>query len=568
MRKKIGTLLIVGSLGALCAGLCACNSETAIDKAFKEGNVISVTYDGSGGRILGGDNVSIVDMFNPDKYTADAEGVVSIKLREPTDEARPRASVDPIKVMRSGYTLVGWYQNRTPVTNDAGNVIDEAGNELVLQNDGNYYLVTVNDKGETVEEKAIPQYTFSDPWDFESDRVRYKKGDEPLSMTLYAAWVKYFTFDYYYKPTKESEWTLFGTTEFDYYEAKAENEKEDTDETKVVLDGVFVPQWSEETGRMDHKYSGDYSFPSVTGKTFKAAYKDAACTQEITRSSPLRHSGYTYHTDDTKKLTVVDPVQNVYVEFDEGNHYRISKASQFTAIGDPAGHYEILSDTLDFGCKYENNVLSFPEGSSARWPMGLMGLEFTGTLQGTDGKKVTFRNVGAVWYSDTGTTRVGLFGGIGRTGVIKNVAFENVVLDIQKATGSREAFFGLLAGNIETGAAIENVSIGGEILLGEVRNASLAGAHLNLTANGSNAGITKTEIGITVYGQEIYGTGGSQDANMYDFAIDPTAGKTTVDANGNVTFVNTPPFDAEARKFEGQYHKIQYQTVNGGQENE
>ena len=43
MRKKIGTLLIVGSLGALCAGLCACKTETKIDEYYKQGNVITVT---------------------------------------------------------------------------------------------------------------------------------------------------------------------------------------------------------------------------------------------------------------------------------------------------------------------------------------------------------------------------------------------------------------------------------------------------------------------------------------------------------------------------------------------
>ena len=72
MRKKIGTLLIIGSFGALCAGLAACSNDSEYDRYFKNGNVISITYDANGGSIAGG--TKLIDMFNPETFTAYENG--------------------------------------------------------------------------------------------------------------------------------------------------------------------------------------------------------------------------------------------------------------------------------------------------------------------------------------------------------------------------------------------------------------------------------------------------------------------------------------------------------------
>ncbi len=554
MRKKIGTLLIVGSLGALCAGLCACKTETKIDEYYKQGNVITVTYDGSGGNILGDDNVTIVDMFNPDKYQADGEGYVHIKLRNPADPERPKPGVDPIKISRRGYQLVGWFQSRELVTVD-GSVVDDAGNKLV-ERDGKYYTVTVNDEGQEVEEKAVPAYTFSDPWDFASNTVDFKKGDERLDMTLYAAWVPQFTFEYYYKPTAESEWTQFGTPEgFDL-----------GDDTR---DTVHIPRWSKETGRMEHRYSDNYSFPSVKDMTFKAAYLDEACTQEITESQPFSHEG----DIDYENATAIDPVKKIYVEFDKGNYYRIEKASQFAAIGDPTGLYTIYND-LDFGCTIENGELTFPKGSTA-WPAGLMTAEFTGRIEGDGGKAITFSNVGARYsvgdreINDTrNATRGGLFGSIGNSAVIKNVTFENTVFDVQVATSSQASLFGMFAGEIGADATVENVTIGGELRLGRINIPRLnlsEGSRFNLIANGNDNRVQTGVIVLKICGRQLYD---SDETGVYEFEIDPTEGQTTVDENGFITYENTPNYPVEDKRFQGQYHIVNYQNENGGQENE
>lgn len=560
MRKKIATLLIVGSLGALCAGLCACNSDTKLDEYYKNGNVISVTYDGSGGNILGGSNVSIVDMFNPDKYPADADGYVHIKLREPTDPARPHAgagsggSAGSITVSRQGYSLVGWYQTRNYDLKD-GKVVDEAGNVLT-EKDGDWYLVTTNDKGEEIEEKAIPAYTYSDPWDFKSDRVDFKKGEERYDMTLYAAWVKLFEFEYYYKPTEASDWTKFGTTNFNYIQAQKTGDDSDV---------VYVPDWSEETGRMDHSH-GKYSFPALRDMTFKAAYSDEACMQPVTLENPLRHAG----SVDFETAKAVDSVQKVYVEFDEGNYYRISKASQFADIGDATGYYTILND-LDFMCEVSEGALTFPKDSS-RWPATLMTAEFTGRIEGEGGKPVKFKNVGAQYsvgnreagdYSNA--TLGGLFGRIKEGASIKNVTFENVIFDIQVATSNLASEFGMFAGEIEEKATLENVTIGGKLRLGRMRNTSQDGFSFHLIANGNNGRVKKTQIVLMVFGREL---STSEETGLYEFDINPAAGKTTVDGNGFIKFENTPEYPVDAKRFEGQYHTIEYQTEIGGQNHE
>lgn len=555
MRKKFGALLIVGSLSALCAGLlCACKDETEIDKKFNDGYVITVNYDGNGGNVLGSGNVSIVDMFNPDKYTADGDGYVHIKLREPTDPNRPRPGVDPIKVTRGGYTLAGWYQTRTPAKNEAGNVVDDDGNELSYhEDDGFYYRSTTDDEGKPVEEIATPAYTYADPWDF-SKPLKVKKSEEKYEMTLYAAWVKQFTFEYYYKPTEESEWTQFGTTAFDC-----------GDET---MNTVYIPQWSKDstdaagntvksTGKMEHKYSENYTFPSVNGYTFKAAYSDEACQNEITRESPFRHEGRI----EPSTAAAIDPVKKIYVTFDKGNYYRISRADQFASIADPAGYYTILND-LDFGCEEKDNVLTIPVATN--WPLIFMTSDFTGKIEGENGKPVKFSNVGAR-YNNSNAMLGGLFGRVKSNAVIRGVTFENVVFEYTTATGSRGASLGMFAGEIEDSATVD-VSVGGTLRLGNIRISGGEGVNLNLTANGDRKGVKQTEIVLKIFGQARYDSNNDPVNGIYDFDIDPTPEVTGVQADGKITFENTDYFGEKG--FKGQYHTVEYQTNHGGEENE
>ena len=543
MRKTIKALLIVGSLGALCAGLAACSNETKVDEYFKNGNIISVTYDGSGGNILGNNNVSIVDMFNPEKYTADSNGYVHIKLRSPTDPSRPKPGVDPISVLRSGYSLVGWYRTRE-IVKDGDNVYDDKGNKLVEQ-DGDYYKVTVNSEGDEVLEPAIPRYTFADPWDFTKDTVDFKVGDERLDITLYAAWVPLFSFEYYYKVN--NVWTPFATTTFDYPTAQTI----DREDLTKVTDSVFVPDWSTETGRMEYKYSNVYTFPSVKDKalTFKAAYTDENCQDEITRENPYQHKGYIDYTT----ASAIGDVQKVYVEFDEGNRYRISTAQQFAAIADLAGYYTILTDELDFNCRLsESGELTFPT-DSVRWPNGFTSATFTGRIEGEDGKAVTFKNVGAQ-YNNADVELGGLFGAIGKAAVIKNVTFENVIFDIRSATGRKEAKIGMFAGRIDEGATVQTVNVGGQMMLRELSTPGDRFKVNLLIAGGEKSGVSATKLVLKVYGDKQLGT----TTERYMYFINPDS--VAIDSDLNITFQGTNQ--------NTRYQTKQHFTKYGGDDNE
>ena len=548
---------MIGSLGALCAGLCACSVETKIDEQYKLGNTVKVTYDGSGGSIMNTKDVSIVDMFNPDKYEADGEGYVHIKLREPTDEKRPHPGTNPISVVRSGYFLVGWYRTRNEVKDGDGDVIDDSGNKLIYDKvTDKYYTERISAEGNTVREEAVPKYTYAEPWDFKTDTVDFKKGEKGLNMTLYAGWAELFSFDYYYKV--DGNWECYATTTFDYQVAKAENEKEDGDPSKILYDRVYVPDWSGTTGRMEHKFSDAYTFPAINNKTFKAAYSDPECRYEITRENLLKHGG----SMDYATATPINPKQSVYVEFDEGNYYRISTAEQFADIADETGFYTVLSDELDFKCNPDptDNELKFPVGGSAvRWPNKLMSAEFTGRIEGDGGKKVTFKNIGAQ-YSGTATS-AGLFGSISSDAVIKNIDFESVFFDMKSASGRGELNYGMFAGSIEQDAQIENVTIGGEWRFWDISALSDSKANFNLTANGDNSGIAKTNIKLTAFGDKTYGAGSE---NIFEFHVDFRAGKTKVDQNGNLTLTIIPSSNQipdEDKKFEGKYHEIVMEEI-------
>ena len=552
MRKTLKALLIVGSLGALCAGLAACSNQTKIDEYFKEGNVIMVTYDGSGGEILSSNQVSIVDMFNPDKYTADEDGYIHIKLRDPT--TRP-STVGDISVLRRGYSLVGWYQKRETVEVD-GSVVDDDGNKLIERN-GQYYKVTVAPDGTKREDEAVPAYTYSDPWDFATDTVDFKKGDEKLEMTLYAGWMPFLSFEYYYQETGKSEWTKFKTTTFDYLISQKENAKEDSDPTKVVYDSVFVPEWSTETGRMEHKYSNVYTFPSIEKMTFNAAYTDEACLNQITREHPYKHTGSLNYAT----AAAIDPVQKVYVKFDKGSRYRISNAQQFSDIGDPDGIYTILADELDFNCKLdEDGELTFTStNGNIRWPISLMLEKFTGSIEGENGKKVTFKNIGAQY--DNSAQVGGLFGTIANSAVIKNVSFENVIFDIKSATSRRGAYFGMFAGNIEEKATLEHITVSGQMRLWSMSISPKDDFHFNLIANkeqtGENGQVTVRGVtsadGVNRGKVKLIVCGSLYTKDKFYFSdIDPD--QVTVDKeSGNISLGN-PPTSAQQREKSEQFY--------------
>ena len=462
MKRKTKIVLGLGVLAALCVTAGACGrGETLIEKKRKEGYVIDVTYHANGGNFLQTDGVTVVDMFRPTDYTADAEGVVHIKLREPDDSSRPTGStVTTMSVTRQDHFFAGWYQERTALTNENGAVVDEEGNELIYVDyedcyyNAEEYKTLVNGKlpdGKDIEE-VTPAYEYDKYWDFANDTVDYSKelyaeSNGVCSITLYAGWVPYYEFHYFYQDG--GEWKqLDDVTSFDY---KTTN----NNPAKADKDTIWTPDWSDGAMLHTRKYmdGSTFTFPKVPDTTFKAAYTDEACTQRIEGS--FEHPG----TLDVEHGSAVNRIQNIYLELDEGEQYRITKPEQLIDNANPKGYYTIYAD-LDFGAEANG-------GAALEWPGVFSQGAFTGRLVSDNGTVRKLKNISGAQAS--GAIGGGVFGSVAKGAVIEDIAFEDITFDLK--TGSRELYsrYGLFAGRVEDGATVENVSVsGGTFKIGKI----------------------------------------------------------------------------------------------------
>ncbi len=511
MVKRVKIMLLLAGVAAACAGLAACQALTPPEHYENEGYVITVTYDPNGGEFQGRDGVTIMDMFRPSDYAADEDGNISIVPRDPTDPKRPSgSSSDPITLTRTGYSLVGWYTERTMNTDGNGNPVDDWGNSLSVDGDNNYYYI--DESGAHV--ASYPSFTYSGLWNFGEDSVVYSgDGTEKLELTLYAGWIPYFEFNYYYE--SDGEWTQYGSTTFDWKTTYAE------DSTTADYNTLWVPEWN--NGAMDysHSYSNSstYNFPRRDGYTFDAAYSDDERLNKITDT--FVHVG----TVDYQTGTATNFRQNIYVDFLEGTRYRIETAEQLSVNGDESGYYEILDD-LDF----ENGKIS--------WPASLMAGNFTGRFEAAE--QVTISNV-LVTFARTGAsdTQGGLFGTVEEEAVISNISFENVTFDLATVRQRlRNTRFGVFSGEIVEGAQITNVSLTGATMrIGSVTLGD--GFAINLVANGDKSGLTYAPVTFVIYGSDLL-TEDTPDVRyryMINFELDASGAPTgiTVDDEYNVT---------------------------------
>ena len=506
MKKKLKLTLLLGGMALACVG-AGCGTLTPVEENKEAGYLISVTYDANGGSFLNRPGITVMDMFHPDKYEADAQGIKHIKLIEPTDPSRPTSGSDSITLTLQNHFVAGWYQNREVKTVD-GKPVDEAGKELALLENGTYvYADTVDEEKPT---EATPAYNYSGYWDFEKDTINYKEG-ESVDMTLYAGWVPYYEFHYYYK--KDNKWTkLDETTSFDYKMTNAS-------ENQADKDTIFLPRWDD--GAMNYKKAymdnSEYVFPSIAGTTFEKAYEDEACTKEITDS--LEHKGVLKAADgETKALVVENRVQNIYLTVTAGEQYRITKPEQLVKYANAKGYYELAVD-MDF--------------TGLSWPMSFASGEFTGKMYGKDGAKVTLRNITVEYSADTAYG--GLFGKVAKGATIKDIAFENVTLDLIKTGRHADSAYGLFAGEVETGATV-SVEIGGKIKIGKITPVSTAAFHL--VANDTRTGITAKDIGLAIYGEQLM--------EQYEYTVNPET--VQVSDDGTITFSFYPSSELKNEK--------------------
>jgi hypothetical protein len=222
----------------------------------------------------------------------------------------------------------------------------------------------------------------------------------------------------------------------------------------------------------------------------------------------LEHPG----TLDLEHAKAINRVQNVYVEVEQGERYKIETTEQFVNNANPKGIYEFLTDKLEFT-------------EDLKWPAKFTINDFSGKFIATKGS-ITFSNV-SVDFSATNGTKGGLFGKITKDAVMENVVFDGVTMDYKKVTcRSADGMFGLLAGEIAEGAKISVTLQNATFNLREVR---VNDAALHVVANGDLKGVTvdAKSIKVVLYGDNL---GGALKNYMYTF--DPATSK--VDENGKI----------------------------------
>ncbi len=397
MTKTKLTLLLISAI-ALIAILTGCSQwELPYEDLNAEGYTVSVRFDPCGGAFANTENVQVVDIFNLADAKKDASGNYSIPLITPDDSRRGDRA---FSVSKNGCFFAGWYKECSPRTDASGNALDSYGVPT---------SVSGLEQG----------YTYSGLWDFETDKMSVPAGGsysaETPYMTLYAAWIPYFNFEFYVKNASGS---------FELYDSEQ-------------LMSLSLPEWNEETGKLDMK-----GFPEIDGKTFVGAYLDEAMTKPVT-DTLSGEIDYEHGISATERIAV-------YTEFADGEWYRIKDAKQFAA-------------TKLSGCYYIEADLDF---TGVNWSAALAGGAFTGKIYGNGHK---FSNISFI-QADNSKTNGGLFGSVASGAVIKDIVFENVSYTLGAGSRMQAPVFGLLCGTLSEDALIENLSVSGSefIISGDI----------------------------------------------------------------------------------------------------
>ena len=507
MKNFIVKILSLVCLLSLCFIFASCSDKTEYDKLRDAGNTISVFYNSNVYKENDGffknSEMTIIDMFNPENFTQDANGEIHIKLLDPLSSKRP----GKVSLSRSGMSLIGWYKERitTKVTYAGEEFVKDVNGDLVKQdvtNDRYYvkYKKSADGYVKATEEEQVesePAYTYSGLWDFDNDTLDYNPAKGELDFNLYAAWVPYYTFEFYFKEgdswVKSNQEILF-----DYVSANGGTELYNE------LDTIRLPQWNydaagEKTGALDYSFdvkAEKREFPKVDGTTFAAAYLDEACTQKC--DTVVKHSG----TIDYKTGTAVDNVQKIYVVTTEGEDIYIDTAEQLAENVKLSGIYHIKKD------------LTFTD--TVKWPAAFTYGNFSGKFYSEKGNLIT---ISGVTVSNTGNAVGGLFGTLTASSVVKDMKFENVSVTHNvkgAAFKNKDGYLGLFAGLVRKGAKIENVSVNGTLSIGGnclITTGDTGNSSVNVFANCASddytliSGLKKGEVTLKIVGENNIDTG-------------------------------------------------------------
>ncbi len=384
----LGILAIVGGMSLW---------DTPYTGMDEEGYTVSVRFDANGGSFAGSPNeVYIVDVFNPADYKTGADGKAQIALIAPDDPIRKDSA---FPVSNTGHFLAGWYTERTLRVDESGQPLDEYGQPTA--------------------KTGRPQgYTYSGKWDFKTDRLSVDpngtKDSSENEVTLYAAWVPYFNFEFY-AAEADGSFSLM--------------------ETKQLIT-ISLPEWNTRTGKLDMK-----DFPAPEGMTFEAAFLDEAMTvpAEGQVSGAVDYTTGTVESDGTIRL---------YTTWMEGTWFRISTPKQLYDNARLGGSYIIEAD-LDF--------------TGMLWPTVFSTGDYTGTIVGNGH---TISNV-TVLQGDNSKINGGLFGVLTSTASITDLKLENITYRMVAGSRMQGPNYGLLAGTVQEGATLTGVTLTGTIEIGK-----------------------------------------------------------------------------------------------------
>ena len=377
-----------------------CSKDTSPYPGYaEEGYNVSVKFDANGG-VFTTNTESIIDTYNLILLPDGSEGNKSIMLIDPNDSSRGSQAYLAAKV---GYYLAGWYMNKTEVKDDNGNVIG---------------------------------YTYSGKWDFAKNRYEIPANgnyntENPV-LTLYAAWVPAFTYEFY-SVDENGNATLIGTKPVD-----------PTGNTTIT-----VPAFNEVTGGVDAN-----DFPTLKDSTYlvdgdiRAIYLDAECKNRITDTT-ITHIG----TYNSANATVENATMKIYCKIQDGVHFKVTSVEQLVQNAVLGGVYTLEND-LDF--------------AGYNWPAVFTTGSFKGQIIGNGH---TIKNV-TVEQTDTSTTYFGLFGQLADGALLKNVTFDNVKVNIKDGCLKGEPKFGIIAGVAADGVFVNAALTNSELVISNKNNSS------------------------------------------------------------------------------------------------
>ena len=386
MKKIIKRIIVAALAVATVSALSSCSQwDTPFEELDKSGKNVSVKFDVGDGMFAGATtDVYVIDVFDPTDFKTNSAGAHEIPLIAPDSSQRGDSAFE---VSRTGYFLAGWYKERAPRTDAEGNPLDDFGQ-----------LTSVS---------GLPQgYIYNGKWSFENDTLTVdpakEYSSEEYAMTLYAAWIPYYTFEFY-SADSSSPYATVSTKE------------------------LKVPEWKD--GALSMK-----TFPKRENKTLEGVYLDA-------NYSVLADESITGEVDYEHGVALT-PTVKVYTTWRDGNWYKIENVQQFLSRASADGSYEILAD-LDF--------------SGRTWPRTFTRDAFSGTIVG-NGFKMS--NI-TVEQTDTKLRSAGLFASFASTARVENVSFENITFNLRSGSVVGGATFGAFSGGISDGASFEGVSFSG-----------------------------------------------------------------------------------------------------------